>query len=170
MVCDDHPKRRRILNALAKQYPVGFRVDGEIRPEQGVGKSHHHRPLEEVLSAQDGMGGAQRLVLVADVPFGAQSLGDGHEFPLDFGTEVADDKADVVHPVVGRSDNVLDQPLDDGLARQGNERFGNGEGVGAKAASAARHGHNDVHAVRRFPCGQTRQRPVWTLATVRRFL
>ena len=97
------------------------------------------------------MGRAQGLVLVADVAFGAEALGHRHEFAFHVFPKLPRHEADVVYAVVGRTHDVFDKALHNRLAGHRHKRFGNGQSVGAKAASAACHGHDDVHEVPVWP-------------------
>ena len=154
LVGHDYPKGRRVVDSLAEQHPIGIRIDGEVGPEQGVGERHHDRAFERFLPAQDGVGGAQGLVLVADVALGAQAFGHREQVPLHLVAKLPSDEHDVLDGLVRGADNVFHEALHDGLACDVHQGLGHGERVGAEAGSTTRHGYDDVHGVKSFQCGQ----------------
>ena len=120
----------------------------------------HHGPLQRVGATKDGVRRAEGLVLVADVALGAEALGHGDQVLFDGFAELTCHEDDVLDRFVGRTNDVFHQAFHDGLARHVNQGFRDGECVGSKAGSTARHGHDDVHGFKSFLCGQIRLRRV----------
>ena len=66
---------------------------------------------------------------MANVAFGAQSLGHGQQLRFGFGSEITNDKRNFLHRFRTHCNDILDQALHDRLASDGKQRLGNGQGV-----------------------------------------
>jgi len=140
-----HPKGLWVGHLLHPNGAGHARIQGKVGLKQGIGKGHHQGASQRILGAQNGVGRAQRLVLVHNGALRPHRFGNGHEAFLHRIAKPPDDEGHLVHRFAAHLGNVFHEALHNGLARDRNQRLGNGEGVGAHALAHAGHRNDNLH-------------------------